>query len=401
MDAIMRSLKIYVIKNFEALFVLAVLTSIILLNYFVYARIPFLNFYYLPVLFAGYFFGKRTAVLGASSIIIMVSVFFIFSITEDGRSVYEGARFDLYFTLAVWGSFLILAGAAVGELSQRIKKELAISKQLHKDLALEHQLLEESNRQLNQYSSQLEERVEKRTQELERSNKDLEDFASIASHDLKEPLRKISSFGELLKDGLPDLKPPASEYLDRIQRSAVRMENFINDLLDFSSITFKAKPFELTDLNQIVEEVLIDLETRIANTGGTVRIINLPTLEADPFQMRQLFQNLIGNALKFHREDSPPVISLDCKKDEGSKWVISVKDNGVGFDPEHAERIFKPFERLHGKSAYEGTGIGLAICMKIVNRHNGEISVTSDTQSGSEFTVTLPEKQPGPENRLE
>lgn len=232
-------------------------------------------------------------------------------------------------------------------------------------------------------------------QELERSNQALQEFAAIASHDLQEPLRKIITFGDRLKDGMPETNDRGLDYLDRMQNAAQRMQVFIEDLLRYSKITSKGSSFEPIDFKPIIEQVLENLEARIAQTKGTVVFNDLPTLEADLFQMGQLFQNLIGNALKYHRSGVPPCVQVDSTLNKNGMWEITVEDNGIGFDEKHGDRIFKPFERLHGRSAYEGTGIGLAICKKIVDLHGGNIRVRSEPEHGSRFTVILPEKQNG------
>lgn len=240
-----------------------------------------------------------------------------------------------------------------------------------------------------------EEQLECYAAELKRSNQALQDFASIASHDLQEPLRKIVAFSDRIKTNYGEkLDGQGRDYLERMQSAAERMKRFINDLLEFSRVTTKAKPFEPTDLDTVVSEVLCDLEARIAQTQGKVETDKLPTLLADTFQMRQLFQNLIGNALKFHKKGEPPVVKVSAT--EGPKkgfWTVIIQDNGIGFDEKYLDRIFKPFERLHGRSEYEGSGIGLAICQKIVERHNGEITAKSKPREGTTFIFTLPEKQ--------
>jgi len=229
--------------------------------------------------------------------------------------------------------------------------------------------------------------------ELERSNEELEGFAAIASHDLKEPLRKVIAFGDRLQSILPDLDSQAKNYLDRMRNATERMQLFIDDLLKFSKVSSQTSAFEKVDLNKLVANVLEDLETRISRTKGMVNIVNLPTLEMDPFKTHQLFLNLIGNGLKFHREGVPPVVTLTSFHDGVGNWEIKIEDNGIGFNEKYAERIFKPFERLHGNSAYEGTGMGLAICRKIVSHHDGEITVHSQPGKGTVFTITLPETQ--------
>jgi PAS domain S-box-containing protein len=231
---------------------------------------------------------------------------------------------------------------------------------------------------------------------LERSNRELETFASVASHDLQEPLRKIRAFGDRLASKYgAQLDPGGRDYLERMCGAATRMQELIENLLAFSRITTKAQAFTLVDLAVTAREALSDLESRVAQTGGTVEIGELPSMYADASQMHQLFQNLLGNALKFHRPDTPPTVRVSSRALPGGDRVeIQVQDNGVGFEQQYAERIFGMFQRLHGRTDFEGTGIGLAICRKIVERHNGAIGASSALGQGALFTVTLPYRQP-------
>lgn len=251
--------------------------------------------------------------------------------------------------------------------------------------------------------AQLLEQETRQRQELTRSNSELQQFASIASHDLQEPLRKIQAFGTRIKATCGDaLTEQGQDYLDRMENAAHRMQTLIDDLLMLSRVTTKAQPFVPVNLAQITREVLSDLEIRIQQTGGCVQVSDLPTLEADPLQMRQLFQNLISNALKFHRNEEPPVVKIYSNvlriqenHPAGSSsstelCQIIVEDNGIGFDEKYLDRIFNVFQRLHTRSEYEGTGMGLAICRKIVERHGGTITAKSMPCQGATFIVTLP-----------
>lgn len=275
--------------------------------------------------------------------------------------------------------------------------------------------LEERRRaqaRLKEANDLLELRVKERTAELadtntelERSNRELQDFAFVASHDLQEPLRKIQAFGDRLRTVQgPKFDDQGRDYLERMHSAAGRMHTLINDLLMYSRVTTKAQPYEPTDLNQIVKDVLGDLEVRIQETGGKIDAAALPTIDADPVQMRQLFQNLIANALKFHRADVAPVVKIeivenfidsDAPKRQSleSMVTIAVADNGIGFEERYLDRIFTPFQRLHGRNEYEGTGIGLAVCRKIAERHGGALTAKSEPGSGSTFYITLPLKQ--------
>lgn len=249
-----------------------------------------------------------------------------------------------------------------------------------------------------------EQAVRKYAEQLERSNKDLEDFAFIASHDLQEPLRKIESFGRILVKNYGNcLGKEGYDYVRRMQEAANRMEKMIKDLLAFSRVATQSRPFEPVDLNAIAKNVLSDLESRLVATGGQVEFEELPTIEADPLQMHQLLQNLLSNALKFHRPGEPPQVKVSTRhvQDEGKiayrpplpLLEIHVTDNGIGFDMQQLERIFQPFQRLHGRSEFEGSGIGLSICRRIAERHQGSISANSQSGVGSTFIVTLPIKQ--------
>ena len=271
---------------------------------------------------------------------------------------------------------------------------------------------DKEERLLREANETLEERVAERTieladanLELERSNRELQDFAFVASHDLQEPLRKIQAFGDRLRTvQAPKFDDQGRDYLDRMHSAAGRMHTLINDLLTFSRVTTKAQPFERIDLNKIARDVMSDLETTIEQAGGSVEIGDLPSIDADPLQMRQLFQNLIVNALKFKKPESPPVVKVDCeivKKsasdvDGSASNVfarITVADNGIGFDEKYLDRIFTPFQRLHGRNEYEGTGIGLAVCRKIVERHGGTLTAESSAGNGATFIATMPVKQ--------
>jgi signal transduction histidine kinase len=232
------------------------------------------------------------------------------------------------------------------------------------------------------------------TVRLARSNRDLEDFASVASHDLREPLRKIQTFADRLATGHGhELSEGGADYLARMQRSAARLEELIEDLLTLSRVSTEAKPFAPVDLADVGQDVVADLEVSIESAGATVELDGLPTLEADPVQMRQLLQNLIANAIKFRRPDVPPVVRVTAEPGRDGLCTLMVEDNGIGFDQRHAERIFGAFERLHGRSRYEGSGVGLAVCRKIAHRHGGEIAAVGIEGEGARFLVILPRTQ--------
>ncbi len=242
-------------------------------------------------------------------------------------------------------------------------------------------------------------------QKLADSNRDLEDFAYVASHDLQEPLRKIIAFSARLSDkAAPELSPKNLDYLDRIGGAAGRMQNLIEDLLEVSRVSTRGGELVPVDLGSVLDDVLSDLEVAIERQGARVEIsTELPKVPADEIQMRQLFQNLIGNALKFRRADTVPIVTISSelvnKRDlpatlksmKGTSFAkISVMDNGLGFDEKHAVKIFTIFHRLHGRTEIEGSGIGLAVCKKITDRHNGDISAHGQPGDGATFEVILP-----------
>lgn len=307
--------------------------------------------------------------------------------------ILSGSRSWLPF--AVVGAFALAGAVSLLFFRRSLQSEMKLAK---------------SNSELTALNATLEERVaersaaaEQRATELARSNDELEQFSSVASHDLQEPLRKIRMFGDRLRERLGEGLPeePAGD-LERMQNAAERMQRLINDLLDFSRVTHRGKQFESVDLMKVTGEVVDDLEARIVELNARVDVADLPVIEADRTQMRQLMQNLIGNALKFHREGEPPVIRIRGEVFAGQlprfsgeagvrgHCVITVEDNGIGFDEKHSERVFTAFERLHSRSAYEGTGIGLSIARKIVWRHGGLITAKGTPEQGATFTVTLP-----------
>ncbi len=296
-------------------------------------------------------------------------------------------------------------------------RDISVQKVAEMALRDAHQKLEARVRQrtaeLSQANQSLKEKIiehkateqelQKAMAELERSNTALEQFASIASHDLKEPLRKVKTFGERLRAKYADrLEERGLDYLARMEDATSRMEVLINDLLTLSRVTSKAQPFQPIDLAKICSEVLCDLEVLIEKTAGRIDVGNLPIIDADALQMRQLFQNLIGNALKFHRKETLPTVKIYAETSTENVENINdqinqlckivIEDNGIGIDQAYYERIFKPFHRLHTRAEYEGTGIGLAVCQKIVQRHGGKIEVVSKPGEGSTFIVLLPVK---------
>ena len=250
-----------------------------------------------------------------------------------------------------------------------------------------------AERKLEKHLEDLEKLVGVRTAALEKSNQDLSDFAFIASHDLQEPLRKVSILGDQLRDFNKDLDEKSRDYINRMQNAILRMHDFINDLLVFSSLTTEVSPFAKFKLNNIIEDTLSDLETQISESRGTINVNTLPDIEVDPVQMRQLFQNLISNALKYRKENIAPVINIFSQGGDNGYVTIKIEDNGIGFDEKFKDKIFQLFQRLHGKNEYGGTGMGLAICKRIIEHHNGTLTVNSKPGVGTTFTINLPNEQ--------
>ena len=260
---------------------------------------------------------------------------------------------------------------------------------------------------------ELEREVQRRTEELKttntylsRVNQELEQFAFVASHDLQEPLRKIRTFSGLLEENSKDqLKEPSLRYLSKIKASSERMSRLITALLDFSRVSSKKELWAPVDLNWLLAKIEEDFELIVQQKQATIHAQQLPVIEAVPLQMNQLFYNLIGNALKFTREGHPPVIHITAKRISSWEtrqfpelipgriyWAIDIADNGIGFTPSLSERIFTIFQRLNSRNQYEGTGIGLALCKKIVAAHEGMIYATAIPMTGATFHILLPVK---------
>jgi signal transduction histidine kinase/ligand-binding sensor domain-containing protein len=257
--------------------------------------------------------------------------------------------------------------------------------------SLRARALEQERRRLEALVAQHTRELAEKNARLEQSNRDLEHFAYIASHDLQEPLRKIQAFSDrVAKQYAEKLDEQGADYLGRMGSAAARMQRLIEDLLSLSRVTTKRNPIEPIDLNAIAEEVLGDLEYRIQSTRGRVELGELPFVHADPVQIRQVFQNLIGNALKFHRAEEAPLVRVTSVTKDANTVEIHFEDNGIGFETKDAEKVFVPFLRLHGRNEYEGTGIGLTICQKIAERHGGTIRAESTPGRGSRFVVVLP-----------
>ena len=294
--------------------------------------------------------------LGAFFAILMVSVFVLANLETY---LLSSTKFDLYFNLTVWGCFLVITGWVIGYLAEKLREDF-------------------------DYSNKL--RIE-----LERSNQDLEDFAFIASHDLQEPLRKILVFGDLLKQSSTELLDPKSlKHMDRMLASTKRAQTYLNDLLSYSQIKSKSRPTVPVNLNELIKEVLLHFSLAINKTKAQVETGALPTVIADPYMMRQLFQNLTGNALKFAKAGQPPKIKIYNRPNGNEFFEIVVQDEGIGFNTSYLNNMVKPFKKLHGKDQYEGGGMGLTICMKVVRVHGGQLTANSKPGEGAQFIIHLP-----------
>jgi PAS domain S-box-containing protein len=283
------------------------------------------------------------------------------------------------------------------ENEQSLTEELRVSNEELQDITEELQTsneglqsttieLQKANEKLTSYKDSLEEAIEK----LEISNRELEQFAYVASHDLQEPLRMVSSFAQLLEKRYKgELDDDADDFIGFIVEGAQRMKDLIDDLLTFSRLSTASREFRPTNMNKVLEDVLLSIKPSVEAENATITHDDLPTVQCDPSQIRQLFQNLISNAIKFH--EKAPEIHIFAEESDG-KWRFGVSDNGIGIHPDHQDKIFDIFKRLHTREEYEGTGIGLSICKRIVEIHGGDIWVKSKPGEGSTFYFTLPKR---------
>lgn len=283
------------------------------------------------------------------------------------------------------------------ENEQSLTEELRVSNEELQDITEELQTsneglqsttieLQKANEKLTSYKDSLEEAIEK----LEISNRELEQFAYVASHDLQEPLRMVSSFAQLLEKRYKgELDDDADDFIGFIVEGAQRMKDLIDDLLTFSRLSTASREFRPTNMNKVLEDVLLSIKPSVEAENAIITHDDLPTVQCDPSQLRQLFQNLISNAIKFH--EKPPEIHIFAEESDG-KWRFGVSDNGIGIHPDHQDKIFDIFKRLHTREEYEGTGIGLSICKRIVEIHGGDIWVKSKPGEGSTFYFTLPKR---------
>lgn len=287
----------------------------------------------------------------------------------------------VFWLLSVSILFISLLGVGSQLLRIRVKERT-------KALTLEIQRRKRFEDELYENKRLLEETVRERTAELKHSNEELERFAYITSHDLQEPLRMITSYLQLLESRYRDkIDSDANDFIFYAVDGAKRMQQLINDLLKYSRLDTHKKEHGPVDCNDVVNDVLSNLEIAIKESGADIQLMTLPVVTGDETQLRQIFQNLIGNAVKF-KEDRPLKIAVNVNEDE-EYWWFTVKDNGIGIEEKHFERIFQVFQRLHGSRQYDGNGIGLAICRKIVENHGGTITVSSKAGEGSRFTFSI------------
>jgi signal transduction histidine kinase len=373
--------------NFRSLFpYFAALLSILIVTLFFFS---FRNFilsdlspvtlsFIIIVLLCASFWGTRPAIFAAIISILSLAYFFL-------KPIYSFQVSDPkdWFIIVMFFITAIVAGNLYTRAKGREEAEFAKKEieNLYKDLQKE-----------NDERKQIEMDLRARTDELTRSNEELEQFAYVASHDLQEPLRLVASFSQLLALHYKGkLDEEADKYIEYIVEAALRMQQLILDLLDYSRITTRGKEFAPVNSENVLNEAILNLKVVIGENNAIISHEPLPTIMGDYSQLVQLFQNLLSNAIKFCGDDQPNInISAEI---EGDNWVFQVKDNGIGIEPQYHKRIFEVFERLHERSEYSGTGIGLAISKNIVERHGGRIWVESELNKGSTFYFTIPNRR--------
>lgn len=372
-----------ILKNFYALIILDV-------------QMPGMDGFEVAEAISGYGKSRDIPIIFLSA--VKINKTFITKGYDSGGIDYVTKPFDPDVLLLKVKTFYRLSEQrrALNEMQNILKEEIEIRKKAEKDLSdLNHSL---------------EKRVEERTEELfkinkqlESSNDDLQQYASVASHDLKEPLRKIQIYSDKIRRSYLTENAEADEYMQKIISSSQRMSRLINDLLNYSRLSGEGL-YKTTDINVILNELMADLEILIAEKNATIHIDTFPAMDVIPGQIRQLFQNILSNALKFSKKDVAPLININVSRiaehelegteaENGNYCRIAISDNGIGFNEIYKEKIFTMFQRLHSKEAFEGTGIGLAIVKKIVEKHNGIITVSSREGEGTTFTMVLPIRQ--------
>lgn len=338
-------------------------------------------------------FGGRNAGI-AAALLSAVLIETLFQSTSS-EGVAEGYSDELVRALFFLGQEIVI----VFVVSARLKLEEQLGSERAAKSAIEKHSIELARRNEQQQRTQL--LLNEANARLMRSNRDLEEFAVIASHDLQEPLRKVHGFIDIIvRRHSGSLSDESRLYIGKVQGATARMQRLIDDLLTLSRVNTRASPFVQINLNDVARDVMQDLDSRIREAGAAITIDPLPTIVADRTQMHQLFQNLVSNAIKFRRPDVEPIVHITSEEtviDRNGLLVpgvrITVGDNGIGFDERYLDRIFKIFQRLHGREEYDGTGIGLSICQRIVTRHNGSITATSAPGGGAAFIITLPTAQ--------
>jgi len=338
--------------------------------------------YVVPVLFSLWTSDlKTTAILAILCPLLIILGFFLS--TEAGRS-------QLSISNRISCFIMVAAAGAIAVQRKRSRRQLQEAND-----ALEDRVLERT-RELSEANGKLREEIEQRTlaeNELTRSNRELKQFAYVASHDLNEPLRTIKGYLQLIESRYKDvLNTKGQQDIDVVKDGATRMQQLIEDLLEAAKIRTHGKPFARVESSAAVKQATENLGAAIHEHKAEISYDELPAVTADVRQLTQLFQNLIGNAIKY-RGETPPMIRIGAQEDS-DEWVFSVRDNGFGIDPKYAKKIFEMFTRLHSRSEYSGTGIGLAICQRIVERHGGTIWVESELGKGSTFYFTLPKEPP-------
>jgi len=325
-------------------------------------------FYLLPISFVAWSTNKKTSVVMC---IISAAIEFVAN-SAAGRTY-------SHYLVAFWNSMMLLSFFLI---------YVFVLLTMRTEYMAKVRLIDKLDNSLSELDLAKKD-LEKKAQELARSNDDLREFAYAISHDLKEPLRVIDGFVKLLaKRYKGKLSSDADNFIEYIVVGVKRMQLMIKDLLEYSLVGTKVKNLEPTDSALVIEQALLNLQTAIEESGAEVTYDPLPKVMVDASQLARLFQNLIGNAIKF-RSEEPPKIHISCEQKD-HEWIFSIRDNGIGIDPKQAERIFVIFQRLHTREEYPGTGIGLAICKKIVERHGGRIWVESETGKGSTFYFTIP-----------
>ena len=342
-------------------------------DYITGREINFAIFYLLPVTFVAWYADRNKAVF-----ITLISSLTEFSANSAAGRTYSHVLISFWNSAVQLGFFLIyvfILSILKEEYGRRIK------------------LIGELGDSLDQVRRTKED-LEQKSLELARSNEDLREFAYAVSHDLQEPLRAVSGFVKLLaKRYKGRLDTDADEFIEYSVDGVKRMQLMIKDLLEYSQVGTKGEGFRPADISIVIEQAVSNLKAAIEESGAEVTWAAMPTVMADTPQLIRLFQNLIGNAIKFRGKEAPRV-HVSAER-EGDEWVFSIQDNGIGIDPDQAEKIFVIFRRLHTREEYPGTGIGLAMCKKIVERHGGEIRVESEPGKGSTFRLTMPvKKQP-------